>query len=216
MQICESCGSGCCRKYAIALTGYDILNISKTLSIDPSSFIQLSPVEGVENIEYQSKYTALFKFTDENSDIFYRFNLKMNESQLVPGTLKCQFLMEWHNDTLNPSVEGIVAKCGIYSCRPFVCTAYPATFDVTEKRGIVKNIKNESSEHPIYNLCPRKITDKDLSGSSDHIMQALIMRKYELEYFKNLAEYWNQNPGSTENFLNFIRKVYDSRVLVKD
>jgi len=215
MLICESCHSGCCRKYAVALTGYDILNISKTLKIDPLSFIEISPVE---NIEYQSTYTTLFKFTDENSDIFYRFNLKMNESQLVPGTIKCQFLLEWHNDPSNPCIEGIIAKCGIYNCRPFVCTAYPAKFDITEKRGIIVNVgsKSESSEHRIYNLCPEKITGEDIADSSDQIMKALIMRKYELEYFKNLADYWNQKPGSLSDFLIFMTNVYQNRVVLEE
>jgi len=218
MLICESCHSGCCRKYAVALTGYDILNISKTLKIDPLSFAEISPVENDENIEYQSKYTALFKFTDENKDIFYRFNLKMNESELVPGTLKCQFLLEQYSDPSNLCIEGIVGRCEIYSCRPFVCAAYPAIFDATEKQGVIKNVgaKSKSSEHPIYNLCSRKITSEDFADSLDQIMKALIMRKYELEYFKNLADYWNQKPGSLNDFLSFMATVYQNRVILEE
>ncbi|MEI7475134.1 MAG: YkgJ family cysteine cluster protein [bacterium] len=216
MQICKSCAGGCCRNYSVAITGYDILNISKTLGIDPISFIQIVEIEDEADFEYKSKHAALFKFTDAKKDVFYMFGMRMVESQLVQGTAKCQFLMEWYYNRNNPSIDQIIARCGIYNCRPLICSAFPSKFDSTENRGVVLNLSSisESKEHPIYNLCSGTIAGEEVDRAADDIMKALILRKFELDYFKNLASYWNEKPGTITEFLVFMQNAYQDRVYV--
>ena len=214
MLICNSCHGGCCRNFGVGLTGYDILNISKILNLDPISFVQVLPVD--KDIELQSKYSALFKFTDYNINYFYRFCLRMDKSMLVSETIKCMFLLECFANPLVLSEDKIIARCGIYTCRPLICRTFPSKLDPTEKMGIVFNPIVENTENKIYNLCPRTLTNDDLDNSSDEILKSLIMRKFEVDYFKNLAEYWNKNPGTISEFLIFMEKVYKKRVLVEN
>lgn len=216
MKICESCHSGCCRNYAVGLTGYDILNIAKTLNVDPVSFVQIIPVKDENDIEYKSKYAALFRFTDVE-DTFYLFGMRMTESQLVQGTIKCHFLLEWYLNPHKPSLDSIIARCGIYNCRPLTCSSFPYKLDTTEKFANVLDLtsNNNKGVHPVYNVCSRKITRDDLPESSDGILQDLVMRKYELEYFKDMAEYWNQKPGTIDEFLAFMKITYQNRVNVE-
>lgn len=216
MGICNSCAAGCCRNYTISLTGYDILNISRALGVAPSSFVDLIPVEEGQDIEYKSKHAALFKFSDCDKDKYYIFGLKMDESKIAPGTFKCQFLMEWHLDNINPSVEGIIARCGIYNCRPLLCSAFPTKFDEKENAGIMVNTSSfdQTFEHPIYKTCSSKPTSDDISNP-DEIMKTLVLKKYELEYFKNLSNEWNKNSGTLAEFWNFMADAYKNRVIIE-
>ena len=214
MQICNSCHGGCCRNSGIVLTGYDTLNISRTLNIEPISFIRIIPVEGEEDLQYKSRHAALFKFADSNDDNFYLLGMRKVESQLVPGTAKCHFLMEWYPN--NHLQDEIVARCGIYNSRPLICSTFTSQLDETEKCGIVYNLDSvsENSENPIYNLCPGKVMHEDIANSADQIMKALIMQKYELDYFKTLASHWNENPGTIDNFFIFLHNAYQNRVYI--
>jgi len=216
MEICKTCQGGCCRNYTVNLTGYDIINLSRTLSVHPCSFIHIIAVEEGSDFEYKSKHAALFKFSDYDKDKYYIFSIRMLESALVPGTARCQFLLEWNLDNRNPSMDEIIARCGIYNCRPLVCRAFPTKFDDTEKLGILMNTAsmNVNSEHPIYKLCPDNLTPADISDS-DEIMKTLVLKKYELDFFKNIALYWNKNPGTLMEFLNFMVKAYRNRVTIE-
>ena len=216
MEICNSCQGGCCRNFTVSLTGYDILNISKTLRVHPASFINIIEVEAGADIEYKSKHTALFRFSDYDKDKYYIFGIRMVESKLALGTAKCQFLVEWNLDEHNPSVDGIIARCGIYNCRPLLCAAFPTKFDETEKQGIMVNTSlfGQNFEHPIYKTCSRTLSQEDISNP-DEIMKILVLRKYELDYFKNLAIKWDENPGTLMEFFDFMTKAYQNRVTIE-
>lgn len=216
MKICNTCHGGCCRNYTVSLTGYDILNISKTLSVHPSSFVHIIAVEDGADIEYKSKHAALFKFSDYDKEKYYIFGMKMSESIIAPGTAKCQFLVEWNSDDDNPTPEGIIARCGIYSCRPLLCAAFPTKFDETENLGIVVNTSafNQDFAHPIYKTCSIKPSREDISDS-DEIIKTLVLKKYEVDYFKKLATEWDKNPRTLMEFWDFMAKKYQNRVVVE-
>ena len=218
MQACNSCQAGCCRNFTVALTGFDLMNISKTLGVDLLSFIQMVPVIGEENIAYRSEHSALFKFSDAADDNFYLFGMRMVESQLVPGTIKCQFLQEWYLNIRKPSLETIISRCGIYNCRPLLCATYPTQFDSSEQHALIYNMDAdpESVKHKIYNLCREKFKPEEVLATSDDIIQKLVLRKYEVDYFKNLAASWNENPSTIDDFLNLMIKTYNNRVVIKD
>lgn len=214
MQICSSCHAGCCRNYTISLSGYDILNIAKTLDVQPSSFVDVIAVEEGADIEYKSKHTALFRFSD--MDGHYIFGMKMVESALAPQTAKCQFLLEWNLDNENPTMEGIIARCGIYSCRPQLCAAFPTKFGVDELSGVMVNTSAFEQEvsHPVYKTCPQAPSMADIADS-DEIIKTLVLKKYEVEFFKNLAKKWNENPKTLAEFWDFLTESYQNRVVIE-
>lgn len=216
MKICNFCHAGCCRNYTVSLTGYDILNISKTLSVQPSSFTDVIPVEEGADIEYKSKHAALFQFSDYSKDKYYIFGIKMIESPLAPLTAKCQFLVEWNLDNENPTFEGLIARCGIYGCRPLVCEAFPTKFGEEDMSGVMVNTSafEQEVDHPVYKTCPKKPASEDIADS-DEIMKILVLKKHEVEFFKKVAFEWNKNPKTLADFWDFLSKVYQNRVVIE-
>ena len=213
MHICGECTCGCCRKFAIPITGYDILKISKNLKININSFIEIDPVPE-ERIEDESSIVGLFKFAESASDGFYKFCMKKVESSLVPGVFKCIFLQEWYNNPDNPSVENIVARCGIYGNRPTICAAFPATVDKSGYFAVIVSKKITEEDNILYKLCPREIVREDFPQNSESILRTVLMNKYEQDFFKTIAVIWNENPKPLNLFIPFLENWYAERVLI--
>lgn len=176
--------------------------------------MDLIPIEVEADYEYKSKHAALFQFLD--FDGYYVLGMKMVESLLAPGTLKCQFLLEWNIDNDNPTMDGIIARCGIYSCRPMLCAAFPTKFSENELGAVMVNVSAFEQEisHPVYKTCPLCPTEKDIADA-DEITRVLVLKKYETEYFKNLAIEWNENPQKISDFWGFLEKSYKNRVVIE-
>jgi len=216
MEICKTCHGGCCRNFTVGLTGVDIINISKTLGVLPSSFVDVIAVEEGADIEHKSKHAALFRFSDFGAEKYYVLGIKMIESSLVPATAKCQFLLEWNSDNENPTIEGLIARCGIYSCRPLICAAFPTKFGETEATAVMVNTSafEQVFEHPVYKTCAKAPSLEDISGA-DEIIKTLVLKKYEVEFFKKVAFEWNKNPQTLAEFWTFLAKIYQNRVVIE-
>ncbi len=214
-MICSVCHGGCCRRYYVDITGYDILNISKTLMMDIPVFVDIVSIDE-DQIDFYKEESVLFKFTDDNCEKYYRFCLKKSESVVYPDTQKCMFLQEWNANTLNyPEMEDtIIARCGIYGCRPLMCATYPAKYDLSGNFGYIPDpyTSCEKKSHPALNLCPRSVTSEDFKGCADETIKNLALQAYEMKFFRAMAEYWNNEPKSVNEFYNFIQKVYSNRV----
>ncbi len=214
-MICSVCHGGCCRRYYVDVTGYDILNISKTLMMDIPSFVYTLAVEDDE-IELLEQESVLFKFTDDNCEKHYRFCLKKTDSLAYPGTLKCMFLQEWDAKILNyPEMnDKLIARCGIYGCRPLMCATFPTKYDLSGNFGFIPDPYTtcEKKSHPALNLCPRSITSEDFRGCAEDTIKTLALQRYEIKFFRAMAEYWNNYPKSINDFYNFIQNAYSNRV----
>lgn len=214
MSVCSECHGGCCRRYYIDLTGYDIFKIHNLLELDYDIFA--TPIEVTENIKDEvSKDAALFKFSDKKNDVYYRFTLTRIESHLAKGTSKCMFLQEWDSETLKKETpQKLMGRCGIYSARPLMCANYPARFDLTGLFGYVLDpyLNAEKKQTEVYNVCPRKLTKEDFADYSGEINKNLALRKFELEYFQKLAKEWNENPKTENELFDFIDKIYTNRI----
>jgi len=217
MSICSECHGGCCRRYYIDLTGYDIVNISKSLELDPFVFISTQIIEE-ENIEKISEDAALFKFINDNCKDFRRIILKRIESKLIPGTTRCMFLQEWNNKEISSIQEGqTVGRCGIYGVRPLVCSIYPAKLDESQVFGYIPDpyYNCEKKNTPVYNLCPRPLNNEDFADYTGETTKNLALHKFEMNFFKSIASIWNENPGSIDEFFKHITCIYDNRVVLE-
>lgn len=215
MSVCSICHGGCCRRYYIDLTGYDILNISRTLELGIPLFTQALPVRP-EDVETLSKDAALFKFADNGGDTHYRFCLKQVKSKIIPDTLKCMFLQEWDGETLElPALNDVIARCGIYGPRPLTCAIYPARLDESGIFGYVMDphINCERKQTAAYNVCPRPIEEKDFDANSENITKNLALHKFEMDFFKTFAKHWNENPGYLQDFFPHMETVYTNRLI---
>jgi Fe-S-cluster containining protein len=208
MSLCATCAAGCCRRYTVGLTGYDIIRISNNLGVKPEFFLDISELTEEDYLENISRTEALFIFTDNNCKHSYRIKLKKTESLLYTETSKCIFLQEW------PSEDNIIARCGIYGIRPLLCAAYPAKFVNNNRTAKVPFILDRESKYKNtpYELCSQAFTETDISLSRDEIVNLLIKLNYEIDYFKSIAERWNANPSSIEEFLHELESVYHNRV----
>lgn len=218
MGVCSICHGGCCRRYYIDLTGYDMINISNTLELEIPIFTQLLAVKD-EDAENLKKDAALFKFLDDEQKRYYRFCLKQTKSTIIPETLKCMFLQEWDGKSLgHEELNDVIGRCGIYGPRPYTCAIYPAKLDATGIFGYVPDPhKNcERKKTAAYNVCPRPIVDKDFGSDTEVTTKNLALHKFEMDFFKAFAKHWNQNPGYLSDFFTHLKEVYSKRLMYQD
>ena len=219
MELCKTCHGGCCRRYNPHLWGSDIIKICTALNVDINFFVDAIPISG-DKLDNLLNKMPLLIFTDSGEEQYYSLVLKFNESKWYAGTSKCIFLQEWNAEFLgSEELKGIIARCGIYSCRPINCGAYPAKYDEKEKRVTIrdshlipKTEHAEVEETPAYKLCPGSITKEDYSAFTDDYVLNAVSNHYEKEYFMKVAEKWNKNPDVSDNFYDFIVKEYGDRI----
>jgi Fe-S-cluster containining protein len=122
---------------------------------------------------------------------------------------KCRFLIEGAPDSEFPLGR---ARCGIYGVRPSACRVFPTKFNATNDLAIVCDIPDRFREttNPAYTLCPRPWEPEDVDPIQ--AVQDLAVVKYELAFFRQVAELWNRSPGSWNAFPQFLNIVYTNRV----
>ena len=211
MKLCSSCLAGCCRRYQVAITGYDILKISNNLDITPSAFLDITELSDEDYMENLSRKEALFAFTDNNCKRRYRIKLKKIKSNILKDVTKCFFLQEWEIEDLN---NPIIARCGIYSIRPLICTVFPAKFVNNNKTAVVPYVFERYKEkvNTPYEICKTPITEADFGMNKDEIINMLIKMEYETDFFKDFADKWNRNPSSIADFFEELPALYKNRV----
>ena len=217
MSVCSICHGGCCRRYYVDFTGYDLVNISNTLDLEIPFFSITVPVKD-EDAEELSKDAALFKFPDVNDGNYVRFCLKRIPSSTMPNSTKCLFLQEWNGETLDlQDKTRILGRCGIYSVRPLTCAIFRAKLDTDGLIGYVVDPQDfcETKTNPAYNLCPRALVKEDFTDHSGELSRYLALHKYEMTFFKALAASWNEDSRTYKEFLPYIKKVYANRIQFK-
>ncbi len=64
--------------------------------------------------------------------------------------------------------------------------------------------------HPVYQLCPRQWKTDDLDPVQQ--IQDLVVATYEMNFFHQLADSWNAQPGAWKLFPDFLHMVYANRL----
>lgn len=206
MGPCETCHAGCCRGFAVPVTGADILRIEQELQLSFWEFAcRWADPEG----KIAQNYAPRFHFDDEPETPFV-ICLLHEASRFVAGTGKCRFLTECAPDGEHPLGP---ARCGIYHSRPAACRAFPVKFNETGELAVIYDVpaSPREEEHPAYDLCPREWEPRDLDPLET--VQTLVWADYERKFFAQVADYWNGSPGDWRTFPDFLRAVYSRRVL---
>lgn len=214
MELCLNCSAGCCRALNPNIIGIDILKVSKTLGISPFDFVIVVPMEGEKYEENKGK-TPMFKFADLRPDTYYKLVLKAVPSPLA--TTKCIFQLEWKSDETGK----IVGRCGIHAVRPMVCRTFPVRLNdkleaVIEDPHIVYNHKKKTDsfwDNPDYSLCPKPLKPEYYSEFSEQYFHDVYMQHYETDFFLKVADKWNENPDVSDNFIAFLEKEYENRLI---
>ena len=205
MSLCAGCHSGCCRSFAVPVSGADILRIERDLGKDFWEFVcRWSDPQGM----IAGDYAPHFRFADEPQTPFV-IALKHQKSQLAPEVSQCPFLVECVADDEHPLGT---ARCGIYSSRPAACRVFPTKFDDSQQLAIISHVPEygRADKNPLYQLCPRQWTPEDIDPLDT--MQDLAVARAEMDFFKQLAAIWNRQPQSWLAFPDFLRTIYAQRV----
>ncbi|VAX39087.1 hypothetical protein MNBD_PLANCTO02-410 [hydrothermal vent metagenome] len=205
MSLCEGCHAGCCRSFAVPVTGADIIKIEHDLKLSFWDFVcRWEDKEG--NIA--GKYAPHVYFSDEPETPFV-ICLVQTKSSFLTKTDKCQFLVEEEPDSTHPLG---VAHCGIYNTRPSACRAFPTKLNETGELAVIYDLpkRGRADDNSIYDLCPEEWKPEDIHPIDS--VQSLIVAKYEMAFFKQLVQMWNRNPQPWELFPDFLHMVYSQRV----
>lgn len=205
MSVCAGCHAGCCRSFAVPVTGADILRIERDSELSFWDFVcRWADPQGT----IAQKYAPHFHFADEPETPFV-ICLRQTESVFFPRTSKCRFLREGAPSPEQPLGE---ARCGVYGCRPAACRVFPTKFSRSGQLAVLTDVpcRGRSGEEPLYSLCPRPWEPRDVDPVA--ALQDLVVARFEMNFFHQLADGWNRRPGQWEVFPDFLRLIYSRRV----
>jgi Fe-S-cluster containining protein len=205
MSPCTSCHAGCCRSFAVPVTGADILRIERDCGLPLEEFAcRWEDTDGA----IARDRAPHFRFSDAPQTRFV-ICLKHDASDSFPGTTRCRFLREGPPELGHPLG---IARCGIYAGRPAACRTFPAKLSQTGELAILAHVpvRGRAGEHPAYELCPRDWQPADLDPID--AVQELVVARFETEFFTQFAELWNRRPRPWEAFPAFLRMAYSGRV----
>lgn len=206
MSPCESCHAGCCRSFAVPVSGADVLRIERELGLE---FHEFACRWNDEDGSIAKDVAPQFFFADEPETPFV-ICLTHTLSDYFPGTSKCKFLRESPPDAEHPQGQ---ARCSIYAHRPGACRAFPLKLNPSGDLAIIQPVPEcgrPGNTHPVYDLCPREWQPEDVEPIS--AVQDLVVARHEMTFFHDLAKVWNREPRRWESFPSFLRLVYANRV----
>lgn len=205
MSQCASCHAGCCRSFAVPVTGADILRIQAGQKLTFWDFVcRWADPHG----EIARKHAPQFFFRDEPETPFV-ICLTHEASLQFSGTTRCRFLSEGSATIEHPAG---ISKCGIYADRPGACRAFPAKMNATGELAILYDVPayGRQEQQPAFKLCERPWRPEDLDPVQQ--VQDLVVAQYEMSFFHRLAGGWNRRPGLWSDFPAFIEFVYANRL----
>jgi Fe-S-cluster containining protein len=102
------CTAGCCSRYAVTITGYDVWTIARHYQLAPEQFLVTIP---------QKKTTGRGFHLPAHEGTF---DIALDKAATGTEAEVCVFWLDF---------PGGIGRCGIYPHRPFACQVYPAFFD---------------------------------------------------------------------------------------
>jgi Fe-S-cluster containining protein len=203
---CHGCHAGCCRAFAVPVTGAEILRMERALGLD---FWQLACRWEDRDDAISAGVAPQFRFEDDSS-IPYVICLLHEPSRTFPRTTKCRFLIEQPPTADAPLGR---ASCGIYDARPLPCRVYPTKLSESGSLAVLHDVPvhgRANDPSPAFDLCGRPWEVEDVDSIA--AVQDLVVLRFELQFFRQVAALWNRAPGRWEDFPEFLRLVYRHRV----
>lgn len=200
---CTDCHAGCCRAFAVPLTGADVVRIIRDRKLSFRDFVcRWADPEGL----ISRKIAPQFSFDDEPETPFV-IGLRQNESALWPDTRKCLFLSERLPESSGSAGSSI---CSIYESRPAACRVFPFRFEPSGRVGIQPSLTTPRAPVTPTTLCPSEWNISDVQRLQAEFDLEDCLRQMEL--FHLIARKWNIVPGPWSLFPDFIDDIY-SRLL---
>lgn len=206
MSPCHGCHAGCCRAFAVPITGADVMRMERELQLD---FWQLACRWEDRDGAISAGVVPQLRFEDDPT-IPYVLCLLHEPSQTFPATTKCRFLIEQP-----PSAEAPLGRgsCGVYQSRPLSCRVFPTKLSESGSLAVLYDVPAHGRSHdssPAFDLCPQPWSVDDVEPVA--AVQDLVLLQFELRFFHQVATMWNRQPGRWQDFPEFLRLVYQHRV----
>jgi len=150
-------------------------------------------------------------FFEDQPDLPFVICLKPETSQTFRKITRCHFLLEEPPTREHPLGT---AHCGIYEQRPLTCRVFPTRLSESGMLAELHAIPEHgrmSDLHPAYGLCATAWHVEDIAPLS--AVQDLVLIHFEMRFFQYVAESWNRRRESWDLFPDFLRLVYQNRVV---
>lgn len=206
MSPCHGCHAGCCRAFAVPVTGADVVRMERELARDFWSFVcRWEDHDGAISAGVVPQL-----FFDDTPNVPYVLCLLHEASGNFPKTTKCSFLREQPRSAESPLGT---AACSIYESRPLSCRIFPTRLSDSGSLAVLYDVPangRPSDPSPAFDLCQRSWSVDEVDPVA--AVQNLVVMKFELQFFGQVAALWNRAPGRWQDFPEFLRLVYDGRV----
>ena len=211
---CEGCHGGCCRSFAVPVTGADVFRLTRaTGRAFTDVAVRWPDADGA--IARGHAPHLFFTPEPEAADPAARaggpFVLCLGHAASValPGSSRCRFLEETPPSPGRPRGTG---RCGAYADRPAACRTYPLRFAADGRLVRLASVpaRGRAGSHPAYELCPRPWAAEDvdpLAAPAD-----LAAGRWEMEFFRQVAAAWNRVRRPRRAFPAYLEAVYAGRV----
>ncbi len=179
MGHCLGCHTGCCRAFAVPVSGADILRI---MSATGQTFREVACRWEDPQGEIDRGHAPHFHFADD-PETPYVICLLHEPSDSFPGTTRCKFIHEL------PPAEGQqsgASQCSIYTDRPGTCRVFPAKSDDLVQIDLQTVPEyGRAEQQPAYKLCPVQWQLTDLNPFE--ILQEIRCTTEEMQLFRLVA-----------------------------
>lgn len=206
-SLCDSCHAGCCRSFAVPITGADVVRLERSTGLRFWDFAcRWEDRQG----HIAGDYVPHLYFDDEPTTPF-TLCLMHQPSALFRETTKCRFLEESLPSASAPLGTG---RCGVYSHRPSACQVFPLSLQKSSQLAVLDDVPahgRPESGNDAYQLCPRPWEPEEIDPI--HGPQQVAIAKFEADFFKVVASLWNERPSAWLKFPEFLRLVYTQRVV---
>ncbi|MFH0927166.1 MAG: YkgJ family cysteine cluster protein [Candidatus Micrarchaeota archaeon] len=160
---CASCGVKCCNRFAVPITGFDLVRLIEKTGLVPHEFCHLADAKNIE----AAPHSLVFIFVD--------------------GKLEERLLSLKRKKNMYCIFSNHSKGCGVWGAHPFVCRAYPFT---TDERGEIKYVKNfvcprkwEKGEYV------ERVVKKVVAAQNQEIAEYnKIVRKWNAQHSKGGSE----------------------------
>lgn len=207
MSPCHGCHAGCCRAFAVPLTGADVLRIERRLGLNFWEFACRW-----EDRDHAISHGVVPQFFfDDSPGVPFVISLMHVDSQTFPGTTKCRFLTERPRTPEHPLGQ---AECSIHGQHPMACRVFPTRLSDSGQLAVLYDVPEQSQrdpDHEAYRLCPRPWQPDDVDPVDG--IGNLVLMNFELQFFHQVANSWNRSPQAWDIFPEFLRMVYENRVI---
>ena len=201
---CEECHGGCCRSFAVPVTGADVFRLTAATGL---GFWEVACRWPDGDGRIGRKLAPALHFSDEPGPTV--LCLAHHDSETLPGSTRCRFLNETAPDGERPLGLG---RCGEYENRPAACRSFPTRFAADGRLTTVHDVpdRGRAGAHPAYDLCPRPWTAGDVDPLEAPAQ--LAAARWEMDFFRQIAAAWNRAPRPAAALPAYLEAVYRGRV----